>query len=361
MILPWEMEAGIREGRLNDRDLIARASQPYARAASDVSTAMRRSSLAANPTTGAAGSREAMIAAAPELSRLGAAGADATLDARRNANANEAAREAARASNASEFFGSMLNMGTSVGSTLLGGLGGAGGAGGGVMGTATGGPSSTRAYDMGMGLSNPSGAEAAGGLGNSPLRIRGTRRAMNRASPLVSPNGPPLAVGGAPLDRFDPSNPTPRLTPSLEPTYIEPAVLGLGRDREPTWIPSPGMDERANGVRDRAMGLRAPLGTDYRASPSAPYDRNPGTDDMDMGEWARSGDDSEPLGALGGLMPGAGAAAGTAMGGPLGGMLGGAIGEAAPGILSGLLGLPSGAGPMSDEEMRRLGLIGGGY
>lgn len=226
MILPWELDRGNALGREADRDAIARAPVPFARAAADVSRTMNRNSMASNPTTGAAGSREAMIASAPELGRLAAAGADATLNAEGAARTNEAARQREIAENNTGLFGSMLNMGGGALAQLVGAggggpgggvsdpLGGAGGAGGGMGGLLAGAaPMAGSAVGMGMGgplgsmLGGQLGTMAGGMLGGgaAPAAAPAPRAGGYSVAPApgsldAGPSDPMDAWSGAPAD-----------------------------------------------------------------------------------------------------------------------------------------------------------------
>lgn len=317
-ILPWDAARIEESARRADRDMVLGAARPYEREAERVRGNLLGAARAANPTRGAAGSRTALLAAAPTLGSLGEAAADATMSARATANANQAARDRAAAENNAGMFGALLNAGSGVGATLLGGLGGGGAPGGAPShaGTAVSAPTRTSSGAFGS-------PRDFGGV--SPVepdfRIVGGDNPNAVASGLSS--GRALAVSGPSVGRFDPlANPgaaaaAPLGRAALPDTTVLPAALGTsGRGNasgvsDHAWMVPAGATSAERDRLDAFYAERPPSSVDYRA-PAA--------------------------GSASSLAPVAGSAAGTALGGPAGGVLGGALGSAAAPLLGGLLG-----------------------
>ena len=228
LIMPWDAARLETEARRADADSVARAATPYTRAGERVRGSLMSASAAANPTRGAAGSREAMIAAAPTLGSLATAGADAENAARAQATRNMYERDLARSENAAQLLGIGLNAGGAVGGMLTSGLGGmGGGAPGAAPGPAGGGSPlgglgsllGAAAPIAGMAVGGPAGGMAGGALG--PMLSGAATTAPERAT-IASSLGMPAAPATAP------AAPVPMMAPSpgLAPRPIAPGGLG---------------------------------------------------------------------------------------------------------------------------------------
>lgn len=246
-IMPWDWGGIEDRARRADADLVARAATPYARAADSVRGRLLGASLAANPTRGAAGSREAMIAAAPEMSRLAAAGADATNAARATAVANMAERDRARAESGAGFLGGMLNAGGSMLGTLTGAMGGMGG--GPASGSASGGNPlggllGAAAPIAGTAMGGPLGGMAGGALGSM---LSGPPQ--QPAAPPPAPATPPPVAGpvAGPMS-------APPIATGAPPTHL-PGSVGL-----PAPSGAPMSDEAWRLADEEARRLGARLG-----------------------------------------------------------------------------------------------------
>jgi hypothetical protein len=244
MILPWDADRLERDARRADTEMIGSAGRPYDRAISDVRGSLLGTARAANPTRGAAATRGAMIAAAPEIGRLAGERAEAINAARSTATANANERARARAEDASRLLGMGLTAGGSVLGTLTGALGGmgggpgaapAGGAGGfgGLVGAA--------APIAGMAAGGPLGGMAGGMIGSA------LTQQPRMASSLAGP-APALPA----VERFNPfagMAPAPAATPAPAPAPapVAPAPVAPAMS-DAEWAAA---DEEARRLRAR--------------------------------------------------------------------------------------------------------------
>ena len=228
LILPWDAARLEREARRADESTIARAATPYARAGERVRGSLMSASAAANPTRGAAGAREAMLAAAPTLGALATAGADATNAARAQATRNTYERDRARSENAAQLLGLGLNAGGAVGGMLTSALGGGAPTPGAApapsgLGSLLG----AAAPIAGMAVGGPAGGMAGGALGS--MLSGAATTAPERATIASSLGGAPAPGGlwsGAPAAAV----PTPMapIGPTAVPTGLAPRPIAPG-------------------------------------------------------------------------------------------------------------------------------------
>lgn len=284
VMLPWDQRRVEEAARRAETTRIGGASRPYDRAGRRLLGSLTTAITAANPTRGAAGSRTAAIAAAPEMARLAESGVAARQNAEAEAMAARAARERAYAEDAAQLFGLGLNTGGAVLGSLTSGLGG-----------------------MGGGLPGAGGGSPAGGLGGllgAAAPIAGTAMA-----------GPAGGAAGAALG-------------SVIGSASTPAPLGGA-------VPGARRDLPLGGYRPSTPGM-------YDSGPADPMAAMTGDPAM-----TPDGVDRIPIAPRGGFAT------------PLATPPAAPAGPAGP-ALGPLVGLP-GTGEMTEEEMRRAGLLGGRF